>query len=186
MFHLFQNLIGYLNDIFKANIPSQIFIRGNEVLDEAPEKTPVEKYSPDSDAFDDIHYDNSAPVDEQTGEIITYCDKRRFTNCLQYLQQKENRERKHRMILELRDEWNKTVKQKKKDLAAKYGINPASLNKYLSMTDEEVEQVLEITAYKKRYTDMNDYLNIVYKMLKDHFDPAFIYSYILHIVRIVS
>ena len=180
-FHLFQNLIGYLNDIFKANIPSQIFIQGNEVLDEAPEKTPVEKYSPDSDAFDDIHYDNSAPVDEQTGEIITYCDKRRFTNCLQYLQQKENRERKHRMILELRDEWNKTVKQKKKDLAAKYGINPASLNKYLSMTDEEVEQVLEITAYKKRYTDMNDYLNIVYKMLKDHFDPAFIYSYILHI-----
>ena len=49
------------------------------------------------------------------------------------------------------------------------------------MTDEEVGQVLEITAYKKRHTDMDDYLNIVYKMLRDHFDPAFIYSSILHI-----
>ena len=83
-FHLLQNLIGYLNDIFKANIPSQIFIRNNEVLDEAPEKICVEKYSSDSDEFDDIHYDNSAPFDEETGEIITYCDKNRFANKLYY------------------------------------------------------------------------------------------------------
>ncbi len=180
-FHLLQNLIGYLNDIFKANIPSQIFIRDNEVLAEAPEKIYVEKYSPDSDEFEDIHYDNSVPVDEETGEIITYCDKTRFTNKSQYLQQKENRERKYRMILELREEWNKTVKPNKKDLSSKYGISLPSLNKYLKMTDEEVERILEITEYKKRHTDMDGYLNIVYKMLRDHFDPAFIYSYILHL-----
>ena len=180
-FHIFQNLIGYLNDIFKANIPAQIFIRNNEVLDETPEKIYVEKYSPDSDEFDDIHYDNSVPVDEQTGEIITYCDKRRFPNDHRYLQQKENRERKYQRILELREEWNKTVKPKKKDFASKYGISCAALTKYLNMTDKEVERVLEITEYKKRHTDMDDYLNIVYKMLRDHFDPAFIYSYILHI-----
>lgn len=180
-FHLLQNLIGYLNDIFKANIPSQIFIRNNEVLDEAPEKICVEKYSPDSDEFDDIHYDNSAPFDEETGEIITYCDKNRFANKLHYRRLKESRERKYRMILELREEWNETVKPKKKDFTAKYGISLPALNKYLNMTDEEVGQVLEITAYKKRHTDMDDYLNIVYKMLRDHFDPAFIYSYILHI-----
>ena len=179
-FHLLQNLIGYLNDIFKANIPSQIFIRDNEVLDEAPEKVCVEKYSPDSNVFDDIYYDNSVPVDEETGEIITYCDKKRFSNSRQYLQQKEGRERKHRMFLELREEWNGTVKPKKKDFAAKYRISLSALNKYLNMADEEVERVLEITAYKKRHTDMDDYLNIVYKMLRDHFDPAFIYSYILH------
>ena len=180
-FHLLQNLIGYLNDIFKANIPSQIFIRDNEVLAEAPEKIYVEKYSPDSDEFEDIHYDNSVPVDEETGEIITYCDKTRFTNKSRYLQQKENRERKYRMILELREEWNKTVKPNKKDFSSKYGISFPSLTKYLKMTDEEVERVLEITEYKKRHTDMDDYLNIVYKMLRDHFDPAFIYSYILHL-----
>ena len=180
-FHLLQNLIGYLNDIFKANIPSQIFIRDNEVLAEAPEKIYVEKYSPDSDEFEDIHYDNSVPVDEETGEIITYCDKTRFTNKSQYLQQKENRERKYRMILELREEWNKTARPNKKDFSSKYGISITTLNKYLKMTDEEVERVLEITKYKKRHTDMDDYLNIVYKMLRDHFDPAFIYSYILHL-----
>lgn len=180
-FHILQNLIGYLYDIFKANLPAQIFIRDNEVLDKAPEKTFVEKYSPDSDEFDGIHYDNSAPVDEETGEIITYCDKKRFSDSHQYLRQKEGRINKHKMILELRKEWNKSLKPKKKDFSAKYGISPASLKKYLSMTDEEVERILEITSYKKRHTDMDDYLNIVYKMLRDHYDPAFIYSYILHI-----
>ena len=180
-FHLLQNLIGYLNEIFKANMPSQIFIRNNEVMDEAPEKVCVEKYSPDSNAFDDIHYDNSVPVDEETGEIITYCDKKRFPDNRQYLQQKAGRERKYRMIRELREEWNKAVKPKKKDFASKYGICTAALNKYLKMTDEEVERVLEITEYKKRHTDMDDYLNIVYKMLRDRIDPAFIYSYILYL-----
>jgi len=179
-FHLLQNLIGYLNDIFKANMPSQIFIKNNAVLDETPEKVYVEKYSPDSDEFEDIHYDNSAPVDEETGEVITYCDKKRFASKLQYLQQKENRERKYRMILELREEWNETVKPKKKDFASKYGISLPALNKYLKMSDEDVEQVPEITVYRKRHTDMDDYLNIVYKMLRDRYDPAFIYSYILH------
>ena len=86
------------------------------MLDEAPEKVCVEKYSPDSDEFDDIHYDNSAPFDEETGEIITYCDKKRFPGGHQYLQQKESRERKYRMILELREEWNETVKPKKRIL----------------------------------------------------------------------
>ena len=180
-FHLLQNLIGYLNDIFKANMPSQIFIRGSEVLDEAPEKIYVEKYSPDSVEFDDIHYDNSVPVDEETGEIITFCDKNRFCDSPQYRSHKEGRERKHGMILELREEWNKTENPKKKDFSSKYGICNQSLNKYLNMTDEEVVQVLEITEYRKRHTDMDDYLNIVYKMLRDRFDPALIYSYILHI-----
>jgi len=180
-FHLLENLIGYLNDIFKADMPAQIFIRGNEVLDEAPEKIFVEKYPPDSEEFDDIHYDNSVPVDEETGEIIAYCDKKRFSDSAQYRRQKEGRERKHRMILELREEWNKAESPKKKDFASKYGISCPSLNKYLNMTDEEVAQVLEIREYRKRHTDMDDYLNIVYKMLRDHFDPAFIYSYILHI-----
>ena len=180
-FHLLQNLIGYLNDIFKENMPSQIFIRDNEVLDEAPEKVLVEKYPPDSKEFDDICYDNSIPVDEETGEIITYCDKKRFTESEQYKRQSAGRMNKHKMILELREEWNRTDKPRKKDFSSKYGICPASLNKYLSMTDEEVERVLEITVYKKRHTDMDDYLNIVYKMLRDHYDPAFIYSYILHL-----
>ncbi len=179
-FHLLQNLIGYLNDMFKADMPSQIFIRDNKVLHEPPEKIYVEKYPPDSDIFNSIHYDNSVPYDEETGEIITYCDKRRFTESSQYKRQKENRINKHKMILSLREEWHKADKPKKKDFSSKYGISPQTLNKYLNMTDEEVGKVLEITEYKKRHTDMDDYLNIVYKMLRDKFDPAFIYSYIIH------
>lgn len=180
-FHLLQNLIGYLNEIFKANIPEQIFIRDNRVLDEAPEKVLAEKVPADSIEFDEIHYDNSAPVDEETGEVITYCNKKRFTDSKQYKHQAEGRKQKHDMILQLRQEWSNTEKPRKKDFSDKYRLSPASLTKYLNMTDEEVEKTLEITEYKKRKTDMDDYLNIVYKMLRDKYDPAFIYSYILNI-----
>lgn len=179
-FHLLQNLIRYLYDIFKENIPSKIFIKNNEVLDEAPEKNTVEKYPVDLKEFDDIHYDNSPPIDEKTGEVIDYCDKRRFKGNKQYQRQKENREEKYRMIVSLRKEWKETVKPKKKEFAQKYGLSAMSVNKYLNMTDEEVENVLEIREYRKRETDVNDYLNIIYKMLKDNYDPAFIYSYVIH------
>ena len=180
-FHIFQNLIEYLKDIFKAGIPSQIFIQNNEVLDEAPEKCKCEIYSPDSDVFDDIHYDNSPPVDEKTGKIITFCDKKRFVYSAKYLKLKEKREEKHKIIMQLRKEWSETPTPRKKNFALKYGISVPALDKYLNMTEEDVDQVLEIKEYRKRHTDMDDYLNIIYKMLRDHFNPAFIYSYIIHI-----
>lgn len=85
------------------------------------------------------------------------------------------------MIQDLRKEWNETEHPKKKDFADKYEISTSSLDKYLKMTDEEVEMILEIREQKKRHTDVTDYLNIIYKMLSDRHEPAFIYSYILHI-----
>ena len=179
-FHLLQNLIKYLNDIFKENIPSKIFVRTNEVLDEEPEKIKVEKYPVDLKEFDDVHYDNSPPIDEKTGEAIAFCDKTRFEGSKQYKIHKENREEKYRMIISLRKECKESVKPKKKELAQKYGLSTMSVNKYLDMTDEEVENVLEVREYRKREKAVNDYLNIIYKMLKDNYDPAFIYSCVIH------
>jgi hypothetical protein len=48
------------------------------------------------------------------------------------------------------------------------------------MSDEQVNRVLEIRECKKRKTDMDDYMNIVFKMLTDGYKPEFIYSYIMH------
>ena len=83
--------------------------------------------------------------------------------------------------MQLRKEWSETPTPRKKNFALKYGISVPALDKYLNMTEEDVDQVLEIKEYRKRHTDMDDYLNIIYKMLRDHFNPAFIYSYIIHI-----
>ena len=179
-FHLLQNLITYLKELFKAEMPKQVFIRNNEVMEEEPEKIKVEKYPVDSDEFEHVHYDNSAPVDESTGETINYCDKARFPNKRAYECRKEKRQEKYKMIINLRKEWNEAEKPVKKDFALRYGVSIPSLNKYLGMTDQEVENILEITKYKKRHTDMDEYLNIVYKMLRAGYEPAYIYSFVLH------
>lgn len=48
------------------------------------------------------------------------------------------------------------------------------------MSDEEVAKIKDLKERGKRKTDMDGHMNIVYKMLADGHDPAFIYSYILH------
>ena len=60
-------------------------------------------------------------------------------------------------------------------------MSVANARRYLNMPDKEVEKIKELKERGKRKTDMDGYMNIVYKMLADGQDPAFIYSYILHI-----
>ena len=43
-FHLFQNLLEYLKDIFKEEIPNKIFIKNGEILDKATNKILKEKF----------------------------------------------------------------------------------------------------------------------------------------------
>ena len=178
-FHLLQNLLEYLNDIFKANIPNQIFIRDGEVLDDPPEKERVPAVPLDSPELDEVFYDNSPPVDED-GNEIKYCNKQRNENGSAYKARLENRKKKHARIIELREDWRSSQPCSKKQFAADHNVSVPALTKYLNMTEEQVENVINITEYKKRKTDMDDYMNVVYKMLADGYKPEFIYSYILH------
>ena len=75
-FHILQNLIGYLGDIFKADIPAKIFIRKGEILNEPPEKGPSPKIPVSAELFCGIDYDNSPPTDN-SGNVITYFNKQR-------------------------------------------------------------------------------------------------------------
>ena len=178
-FHILQNLLEYLKDIFKANIPKQIFVQNGKVLDGAPDKVLVPMVPLDSPELDAVSYDNSPPVDKY-GKEISYCNKKRNIYSAAYKERKRNREEKHRRIVDMRKEWERSQPCSKKKFAAEHGVSVASLSKYLSMSDEQVESLLEINEYKKRKTDMDDYLNIVFKMLADGHKPEFIYSYILH------
>ena len=178
-FHILQNLLGYLNDIFKANMPQQIFVRDGVVMDEPPAKVLVPSVPIDSPEMEDLHYDNTPPVDEN-GKEISYCNKIRNENRAQYKEQARNRKKKHETILALRREWDGAGHKSKKAFAERHSISVPTLTKYLGMSDEEVENILKINEYKKRGTDMDDYMNIVFKMLSDGHKPALIYSYILH------
>ena len=90
-FHLMQNLLDRMKDIFKSEIPSAIFIRDSTILDKAPEKESREKVF-DESRLDGISYDNSIPVDE-SGNEIEFRSKKRNLNSRQYKEQAENRKK---------------------------------------------------------------------------------------------
>lgn len=91
-FHLLQNLIEHMKDIFKDEIPKEIFIKDGEVMDTPPQKTKKLKVPPDSEWLNEYEYDNSIPVDEN-GNPISYDNKKRNFSSKQYKEQKESRKK---------------------------------------------------------------------------------------------
>lgn len=177
-FHILQNLIGYLNDIFKADMPTQIFIRDGKVLDEPPEKVERLKFPVDSPEFDNIYYDNSPPT--RDGRVIEYFNKQRGDHVTRDRLRTNKRKERFERICQLRKEWNSGKYESKDEIAKIYNMSVGNINRYLRMPQSEVEKIKDFKERGKRKTDMDDYLNIVYKMLDDGHSPAFIYSYILH------
>ncbi|WP_174888017.1 thioredoxin-disulfide reductase [Cellulosilyticum ruminicola] len=58
-------------------------------------------------------------------------------------------------------------------------IKLVTARKYVQMTEEDIRLLDSPKNYKKRKTVVDDYLNIIYKMLYDKIDPAVILSYVL-------
>ena len=85
-FHLLQNIIDRIKDIFKEELPEKIFIKDGKVLDESPQKVKTLKLDPNSKELDEYDYDNSEPVDEN-GKIIEF-----DTSCTD---KNDNHHRKH-------------------------------------------------------------------------------------------
>ena len=93
-FHLLQNLLDHLKEIFKEEMPAEIFIRDGEIMDTRPEKT-LREITPEEKLLQDMDYDNSVPIDEQGREII-FDNKKRNMDSLQYKVQAENRKKNNR------------------------------------------------------------------------------------------
>lgn len=90
-FHLLQDLLEYMKDIFKEELPSELYIQNGEISEKAPEKILKEK-TPDFSFLDSLHYDNAPPVDPDGNELI-YDNKKHDLNPLQYQHQKEMRKK---------------------------------------------------------------------------------------------
>ena len=90
-FHLLQNLLGYLKDIFKVEMPSSIYIRDGKILDNAPEKVLLEK-KPDEEYIASLHYDNTPPKNPDGSQRI-YDNKKHLLTQKQYVDQAEGRKK---------------------------------------------------------------------------------------------
>ena len=91
-FHLFQNLVDRFKEIFKREIPEEIYILDNKILDNKPNNQFV-KEKIDKEILDKLDYDDTLPVDDE-GNIITFNNKSYDLNDSSHLKQKENRKKK--------------------------------------------------------------------------------------------
>ena len=81
-FHLLQNLIDRLKDVFKDEMPPEIFIKDGAVLGKPPEKVYALK-APEEKFLNAIDYDNSPPLNPD-GSILEYDNKNRDLSSKQY------------------------------------------------------------------------------------------------------
>ncbi|MEY8310363.1 ISL3 family transposase [Erysipelotrichaceae bacterium 51-3] len=183
-FHLFQNLMDRLKTVFKAELPSTIYIQDERILDGKPELTFAPMDVTQTEEFKALDYDNTPPIDEN-GEPVAFIDKCGYRTNAQYARQEQGRKEKYTTACRLRSEWNQRKGENKRqnkdlrlELGKKYGLCDVTIRKYLRMTEDEVESLLEIRSYKKRETQVNDYLNMIYKMLRDRISPSVIFQYV--------
>ena len=177
-FHLFQNLIVYLKDIFYKEVPNKIFIKNGKILDGKIEKVPTYQNSVNPEILNSLKYDNSSPIDKN-GNIITFDNRKRDFDSKQYKEQKERRMEKQKIIKQLRERLKTTDSHDKKELAKEFHISYSSLLKYSKMSDEEVESLSEMRKYKDRKSVLDNYRNMIYKMLIDNIPQEYILAYVL-------
>lgn len=92
-FHLLQNLIDKMREIFKEELPKKIFIKDNEIIDASQVEKERKPIIPvDSPVLDTLSYDNTAPLDEN-GEPIIYDNKLRDLSSKQYIEQAKSRKK---------------------------------------------------------------------------------------------
>jgi hypothetical protein len=160
--------------MFYSEIPKQIVIKENKILDQKATKVVSELSNIDWSIVDRLEYTNDIPLDKN-GKEIKFIDIEYDINDEQHLKQKENRQKKYEDIILIRKDKDLSIKELRK----KYNYSSKSIKKYLAMTEQEVEQVKEKKDYNRKKTEFSNYTNIVYKMLIDKQPYEYILAYVL-------
>ena len=93
-FHLLQNLLEHLKDIFKEDMPAKIYIKDGKILEKEPEKV-LREHTPDYAYLATLNYDNSPPINSD-GTERNFDNKKHDLNSKQYKQQKIQRKKNSR------------------------------------------------------------------------------------------
>ncbi len=119
----------------------------------------------------------TAMICREMGILISHDSANRMLEKMSLDRRLERYER----IMRMRQDWFDGKYESKGSLAQAYGMSAASARRYLNMSDEEAAKIKDLKERGKRKTDMDNYMNIIYKMLDDGQTPDFVYSYILHL-----
>lgn len=173
-FHLFQNLIEYLKDIFYKDIPEKIYIQNNQIVEEKDIKKIPLKNEINKIELENLDYDNSLLYDKNNDPIY-------FNNKLlnenskvsQKLQQK--RIEKMGKIKLMRERYNEV--QCYKTVMNEFNVSRNALKKYVKMTNYEVEQIANVNEHKCGRV-LDGFINMIYKMLLDKVPSEYIIEYV--------
>jgi len=66
-----------------------------------------------------------------------------------------------------------------KNIAEKFQLSLATTKKYVEMSESEINSLDSPRNYKKRESPMNDWLNVIFKMMDDRHSSETIYFYIV-------
>lgn len=82
------------------------------------------------------------------------------------------------MIRDIQVFWAGLPKKKISLVCREYGIARPTAEKYVSMTEDEINGMDAPKDYKTRERAGNDFVNIIYKMMVDGYDDEIIYQYL--------
>jgi len=83
------------------------------------------------------------------------------------------------MICDIQKRWEELGIKRVKTISEEFSISLPAASRYIYMTAEDIAEFDKPVNYKKRKTVMDDYLNIIYKMLRDKIKPEIIMSYVI-------
>ena len=174
-FHLFENLIKYLKDMFYSELSDKIVIKDNEIKDKAT-KVLKELNNIDENYLNCLNYTNEPPVDAE-GNIINFYNYIYDMNDELHTNQAKRRLEKYEKVVNIRHD---SSTMSIDELIAKYKCCKESIKKYISLTSDEVEQIKLKRNYNlTKENKFSKFANIVFKMLKDNQPYEYIIAYIL-------
>ena len=83
------------------------------------------------------------------------------------------------MIRQVQEYWEGLDKKTVRAVAGAFRLSAPTAKKYIHMTEEEINGLDTPANYKKRDSPMNDWLNVIFKMMLDGQSGETIYYYIL-------
>jgi len=172
-FHLFQNLIEYLKDIFYKEIPEKIFIKNNQIEDGSNIKKVPIKVNIDNEKLKKLDYDNSQPIDKD-GNIICFNKELLNKNSNVFQKHQKKRDEKRDKIKKIRERAKEEFCHKK--IMDEFNVSRNTLKKYLKMTDEEVENISFVNVTKENRV-LDEFTNMIYKMLLNQVSLEYIIEY---------
>ena len=144
-------------------------------MDTSPKK--VKDLFVDEELLKQLNYDNSTPIDKNGNQII-FDNRSRDLDSKQYKKNRESRLRKKQFIINVQKRWNELKNKNYAIIIKEFKICSSTAKKYVNMTTEEINRLDNITKYKKSKTALDDFDNIIYKMVKDDLDYKIIYAYV--------